>query len=120
MPNNEDCVAISEDLLPDWHSIKNVLNDGNEFNFVDGEVGERVWLNYRSHSGNPISAGKLYIGDGQAAGGFAEVHASGFFKESDIRLKSNIVPLNHTLDQICSIPTVEFDMHDKHQIGTVA
>lgn len=120
MPNNEDCVAISEDLLPDWHSIKNVLNNGNEFNFADGEVGERVWLNYRSRSGNTVSAGKLYIGDGQATGGFAEVHASGFFKESDVRLKSNITPLNHTLDQICNIPTVEFDMHDKHQIGTIA
>lgn len=120
MPNNEDCVAISEDLLPDWHSIKNVLNYGNEFNFVDGEVGEGVWLNYRSRSGNTVSAGKLYIGDGQATGGFAEVYASGFFKESDVRLKSNIAPLNHTLDQICNIPTVEFDMHDKHQIGTVA
>lgn len=120
MPNNEDCVAISEDLLPDWHSIKNVLNNGNEFNFVDGEVGERVWLNYRSRSGNTISAGKLYIGDGQATGGFAEVHASGFFKESDIRLKSDIAPLRHTLDQICEIPTVEFNMHDKHQIGTIA
>lgn len=120
MPNNEDCVAISEDLLPDWHSIKNVLNGGNEFNFADGEVGEQVWLNYRSRSGNTVSAGKLYIGDGQATGGFAEVHASGFFKESDVRLKSNIAPLNHTLDQICNIPTVEFDMHDKHQIGTVA
>lgn len=120
MPNNEDCVAISEDLLPDWHSIKNVLNDGNEFNFVDGEVGERIWLNYRSRSGNPISAGKLYIGDGQATGGFAEVHASGFFKESDIRLKSDIAPLKHTLDQICEIPTVEFNMHAKHQIGTIA
>lgn len=120
MPNNEDCVAISEDLLPDWHSIKNVLNDGNEFNFADGEVGERVWLNYRSRSGNTVSAGKLYIGDGQATGGFAEVHASGFFKESDIRLKSDIAPLKHTLDQICNIPTVEFNMHDKHQIGTIA
>ena len=120
MPNNEDCVAISEDLLPDWHSIKNVLNDGNEFNFVDGEVGERVWLNYRSRSGNTVSAGKLYIGDGQATGGFAEVHASGFFKESDIRLKSDIAPLKHTLDQICNIPTVEFNMHNKHQIGTIA
>lgn len=120
MPNNEDCVAISEDLLPDWHSIKNVLNNGDEFNFADGEVGERVWLNYRSRSGNTVSAGKLYIGDGQATGGFAEVHASGFFKESDIRLKSDIAPLKHTLDQICNIPTVEFNMHDKHQIGTIA
>lgn len=120
MPNNEDCVAISEDLLPDWHSIKNVLDNGDEFNFVDGEVGERVWLNYRSRSGNTVSAGKLYIGNGQATGGFAEVHASGFFKESDIRLKSDIAPLKHTLDQICNIPTVEFNMHDKHQIGTIA
>lgn len=120
MPNNEDCVAISEDLLPDWRSIKNVLNDGNEFNFADREVDGRVWLNYRSRSGNPVSAGKLFICNGQATGGLAEVYASGFFKESDIRLKSNIVPLNHTLDQICNIPTVEFDMHDKHQIGTVA
>lgn len=120
MPNNEDCVAISEDSLPDWHSIKNVLNNGNEFNFADGEVGERVWLNYRSRSGNTVSARKLYIGNGQATGGFAEVHASGFFKESDIRLKSNIVPLNHTLEQICNIPTVSFDIRDKHQIGTIA
>ena len=120
MPNNEDCVAISEDLLPDWHSIKNVLDNGNEFNFADGEVGERVWLNYRSRSGNTVSAGKLYIGNGQATGGFAEVHASGFFKESDIRLKSNIVPLNHTLEQICNIPTVSFDIRNKHQIGTIA
>lgn len=109
-----------EDLLPDWRSIKNVLNDGNEFNFADGEIGEWVWLNYRSRSGSTVSARKLYIGDGQATGGFADVHASGFFKESDVRLKSNIAPLNHTLDQICNIPTVEFDMHDKHQIGTVA
>lgn len=105
---------------PDWHSIKNVLDNGNEFNFADGEVGERVWLNYRSRSGNTVSAGKLYIGNGQATGGFAEVHASGFFKESDIRLKSNIVPLNHTLEQICNIPTVSFDIRDKHQIGTIA
>lgn len=120
MPNNEDCVAISEDLLPDWHSIKNVLDNGNEFNFADGKVGERVWLNYRSRSGNTVSAGKLYIGNGQATGGFAEVYASGFFKESDIRLKSNIVPLNHTLEQICNIPTVSFDIRDKHQIGTIA
>lgn len=119
-PTTEIPDPISEDLLPDWHSIKNVLYNGNEFNFADGEVGERVWLNYRSRSGNTVSARKLYIGNGQATGGFGEVHASGFFKESDIRLKSNIVPLNHTLEQICNIPTVSFDIRDKHQIGTIA
>ena len=63
-----------------------------------------------------------YIGNGQAGadGAYGAVHASGFFVESDIRLKSDIAPLKHTLDQICNIPTVEFNMHDKHQIGTIA
>lgn len=46
--------------------------------------------------------------------------ANGFFKESDARLKSDIRPLDYTLDQICSIPTVSFIMNDKKQIGTVA
>lgn len=45
---------------------------------------------------------------------------SGFFKESDARLKTDIKPLDYTLDQICSIPTVSFIMNDQKQIGTVA
>lgn len=44
----------------------------------------------------------------------------GFFKESDARLKSDIKPLDYTLDQICSIPTVSFIMNDQKQIGTMA
>lgn len=119
-PYNEGYKVEVTDLATNWATLDGVLSNANEFNFVDGEFGDRVWLNYRSRSGNTITANKIYIGNGQANGGFGEVHAGGFFKESDIRLKSNIVPLNHTLDQICNIPTVEFDMHDKHQIGTVA
>lgn len=46
--------------------------------------------------------------------------AGGFFKESDARLKSDIKPLDYTLNQICSIPTVSFIMNDQKQIGTVA
>lgn len=46
--------------------------------------------------------------------------SGGFFKESDARLKSDIKPLDYTLDQICSIPTVSFIMNDQKQIGTVA
>lgn len=46
--------------------------------------------------------------------------ANGFFKESDARLKSDIKPLDYTLDQICSIPTVSFIMNDQKQIGTIA
>lgn len=45
---------------------------------------------------------------------------SGFFKESDARLKQDIKPLDYTLDQICSIPTVSFIMNDQKQIGTIA
>lgn len=119
-PYDEGYKVEVTDLATNWATLDGVLSNANEFNFVDGEFGDRVWLNYRSRSGNTITANKIYIGNGQANGGFGEVHSGGFFKESDIRLKSNIVPLNHTLEQICNIPTVSFDIRNKHQIGTIA
>lgn len=53
---------------------------------------------------------------------FAKTTApSGFWKESsDIRLKDNIRDLNHTLDQICQIPTKSFTMLGKEDEGTIA
>lgn len=53
---------------------------------------------------------------------FAKTTApSGFWKESsDIRLKDNIKDLNHTLDQICQIPTKSFSMLGKEDEGTIA
>jgi len=53
---------------------------------------------------------------------FAKTTApSGFWKESsDERLKSNIKPLTHTLEQICSIPTESFIMNGKEDEGTIA
>ena len=53
---------------------------------------------------------------------FAKTTApSGFFKESsDVRLKSNIKDLNHTLEQICQIPTKSFEMLGKEDEGTIA
>ena len=57
--------------------------------------------------GNVTSSGKV-----SAVGGF--------FKESDARLKTDIKPLDYTLDQICAIPTVSFIMNDQKQIGTIA
>lgn len=45
---------------------------------------------------------------------------NGFWKESDIRLKTNVKPLEHTIEQICAIPTTSFIMNDKEQIGTIA
>lgn len=111
---------VENDLFGEVKNLQ-IVHD-NEFNFANSSVGGYVWINYRSRYDTVTSAKAVYIGNGQAGadGAYGAVHASGFFKESDIRLKSNIAPLKHTLDQICNIPTVEFNMHDKHQIGTIA
>ena len=79
-----------------------------------------------SHSGrkdNPHSVTRVQLGlatTDQVV--FAKTTApSGFWKESsDIRLKGNIRDLNHTLDQICQIPTKSFTMLGKEDEGTIA
>lgn len=111
---------VENDLFEEVKNLQ-IVHD-NEFNFANNSIGNYVWINYRSRYNAVTSAKAVYIGNGQAGadGAYGAVHASGFFKESDIRLKSDIAPLRHTLDQICNIPTVEFNMHDKHQIGTIA
>lgn len=111
---------VENDLFEEVKNLQ-IVHD-NEFNFANNSIGGYVWINYRSRYNAVTSAKAIYIGNGQAGadGAYGAVHASGFFKESDIRLKSDIAPLRHTLDQICNIPTVEFNMHDKHQIGTIA
>ena len=111
---------VENDLFGEVKNLQ-IVHD-NEFNFASNSIGNYVWINYRSRYDSVTSAKAVYVGNGQAGadGAFGAIHASGFFKESDARLKSNIAPLNHTLDQICNIPTVEFNMHDKHQIGTIA
>ena len=111
---------VEDDLFGEVKNLQ-IVHD-NEFNFANNSIGNYVWINYRSRYDSVTSAKAVYVGNGQAGadGAYGAVHASGFFKESDIRLKSDIAPLKHTLDQICNIPTVEFNMHDKHQIGTIA
>lgn len=71
------------------------------------------------NAGTIAGDNKLYIGGNVASSGKVSA-AGGFFKESDARLKSDIKPLDYTLDQICSIPTVSFIMNDQKQIGTIA
>lgn len=104
----------------------------NEINSYSGHL----YLNHRNMDGtkNIIMCGngggvviggtttpsqKLYV-----LGGISSTEkiyaAGGFFKESDARLKSDIKPLDYTLEQICSIPTVSFIMNDQKQIGTIA
>jgi len=114
-PYNEGYKVEVTDLATSWNNLPDTLTEGNEFNIADNNINSSYfWINYRPRSGSTTNAKNIYVGNGQGSGGFGEVHASGFFKESDIRLKSNIVPLNHTLEQICNIPTVSFDIRNKH------
>lgn len=108
------------------------IENTNEINSYSGHL----YLNHRNMDGtkNIIMCGN---GGGVVIGGTTtpsqKLHvlggisstekiyaAGGFFKESDARLKQNIKPLDYTLDQICSIPTVSFIMNDQKQIGTIA
>lgn len=89
-------------------STKNILMCANGGSVIVG-------VNVGSIAGD----NKLYI-DGNVASSGKVSAAGGFFKESDARLKSDIKPLDYTLDQICSIPTVSFIMNDQKQIGTIA
>lgn len=84
---------------------KNIIMCGNGGGVV---IGGNLEPSQKLHVlGGILSTEKIYA-------------AGGFFKESDARLKSDIKPLDYTLDQICSIPTVSFIMNDQKQIGTVA
>lgn len=84
---------------------KNIIMCGNGGGVV---IGGNITPSQKLHVlGGILSTEKIYA-------------AGGFFKESDVRLKSDIKPLSYTLDQICSIPTVSFIMNDQKQIGTIA
>lgn len=84
---------------------KNIIMCGNGGGVV---IGGNLEPTQKLHVlGSILSTGKIYA-------------AGGFFKESDARLKSDIKPLDYTLEQICSIPTVSFIMNDQKQIGTIA
>lgn len=84
---------------------KNIIMCGNGGGVV---IGGNLEPSQKLHVlGGILSTQKIYA-------------AGGFFKESDARLKSDIKPLDYTLDQICSIPTVSFIMNDQKQIGTIA
>lgn len=85
------------------------------------------WTSWKDCSGNVTQGGDREVGDGiwsirtNGNAQFQRVASvNGFFKESDKRLKSDIKPLTHTLDQICSIPTDSFTKSGIKQIGTIA
>lgn len=115
-----------------WDRAYDFINANNEMLARFGACGSGQNLNYcyigTSHDGNNTwqkwnSSGSTITVPLTTAAitSSGKVSASGgFFKESDARLKSDIKPLDYTLDQICSIPTVSFIMNDQKQIGTIA
>lgn len=123
-------IYAGDDIIRAAGSVN--IEHANEINSYNGNL----YLNHRNMAGtkNIIMCGN---GGGVVIGGNLEptqkLHvlggilstekiyaAGGFFKESDARLKSDIKPLDYTLEQICSIPTVSFIMNDQKQIGTIA
>ena len=126
----KQAIYAEDDIIKAAGSIN--IEHTNEINSYNGSL----YLNHRNMDG---TKNIIMCGNGGAVmiGGNAEPSAKlhvygnilstdkisasgGFFKESDARLKSDIKPLDYTLDQICSIPTVSFIMNDQKQIGTVA
>lgn len=126
----KQAIYAGDDIIKAAGSIN--IEHTNEINSYKGSL----YLNHRNMDG---TKNIIMCGNGGAVmiGGNAEPSAKlhvygnilstdkisasgGFFKESDARLKSDIKPLDYTLDQICSIPTVSFIMNDQKQIGTVA
>ena len=126
----KQAIYAGDDIIKAAGSIN--IEHKNEINSYNGSL----YLNHRNMDG---TKNIIMCGNGGAVmiGGNAEPSAKlhvygnilstdkisasgGFFKESDARLKSDIKPLDYTLDQICSIPTVSFIMNDQKQIGTVA
>lgn len=126
----KQAIYAGDDIIAAAGSVN--IENTNEINSYSGHL----YLNHRNKDGtkNIIMCGN---GGGVVIGGTTtpsqKLHvlggisstekiyaAGGFFKESDARLKSDIKPLDYTLEQICAIPTVSFIMNDQKQIGTIA
>lgn len=126
----KQAIYAGDDIIKAAGSIN--IEHTNEINSYKGSL----YLNHRNMDGtkNIImcgNGGAVMIGGNDEPSAKLHVYGNilstdkisasgGFFKESDARLKSDIKPLDYTLDQICSIPTVSFIMNDQKQIGTVA
>lgn len=130
------------DNLSDWSGFRRVITEGCDFSGrnirLSGDIvsagyvyTETGWFqNNRADVGlynqatdtrwysRSSDSGKWYADKGAYFEGTVWSH--GFFKASDIRLKSDVKPLSHTLEQILSIPTSSFIMNGNRQIGSIA
>lgn len=111
---------------PGWHEtfIVHAYHNGDLRNMVESITNEAMPTSGVTRTVTITPKQAIYSYDNIAVGNVTSSGkvsaAGGFFKESDARLKSDIKPLDYTLDQICSIPTVSFIMNDQKQIGTIA
>nr|DAJ77348.1 MAG TPA: Baseplate wedge protein [Caudoviricetes sp.] len=87
-----------------------------------GTLAQTNLTTHMKNKSNPHGVTRDQLGLGTTAEIiFKKVSApSGLWKESDERLKTFIKPLEHTLDEICSIPTDSFMIRGNHDIGTIA
>lgn len=86
---------------------------------TDASTALNTHINNKSNP-HSVTREQLGLGAGTAVT-FNKVSApSGLWKESDIRLKTFITPLYHSIEDICSIPTDSFMIRGNHDIGTIA
>lgn len=127
--------AYQADHWTSWKDCSGNVTQGGDGALVathyDHPSNQQMYLGSKSNN-SWIRCQDICCLDGEAGDGIWSIKTNGnaqfqrvasvngFFKESDKRLKSDIKPLTHTLDQICSIPTDSFTKSGIKQIGTIA
>lgn len=117
--------------ITNWSDLNNTITYSNEFNILDEGYTDQnfssLLFNYRWRKGTSRAINYINFYNGSNANNALAIlqalrvnAANGFFKESDIRLKSNIREIELSLEDLIKIPTAQFKMNGKEQIGTIA
>lgn len=122
------------DIISGWSAFQKVATEGSAINLYSVTTQKDVTAsNYVISENNWFKASRsgtglwnsahdcMFYGTAYGWQANTSIHATnGLYKDSDIRLKSDIKDLNYTLDDILSIPTVSFNMDGKRNIGSIA
>lgn len=117
--------------ITNWSDLNNTITNANEFNILDEGYTDQnfssLLFNYRWRKGTSRAINYINFYNGSITNNALAIlqalkvnAANGFFKESDIRLKSNIREIELSLEDLIKIPTAQFKMNGKEQIGTIA
>lgn len=107
--------SYNADTLDGYHANSFYTHDGINTGWFRSS-GEQGWYS-NTYGGGIYCTDSTFV---RTYNNKAMAAAGGFWKDSDVRLKTGIQPLRHTLGQLCSIPTDSFLMTGKLQIGTIA